>query len=202
MRWLLWFLHMIVVMVFSGLMLCRCCFQFSLLGLMHERVEGIVKGVHEVGVMDWRLSACEKGVIGLEIKQDNFVEYVEWISRSGSQQRTRLTLEQETTFCCTCKLWSEALVPVCEDILVSVLVPLLVMVRVMSRVMVRVMSTVMVMGNIRSYSNLEHCADVQVPGEVRSAIPDLIQVICLTIKHIKVSCPTWQCRERSRSGSR
>ena len=71
---------------------------------MHERVEGIVKGVHEVGVMDWRLSACEKGVIGLEIKQDNFVEYVEWISRSGSQQRTRLTLEQETTFCCTCKL--------------------------------------------------------------------------------------------------
>ena len=141
----------------------------------------------------------KKDVIEMEIKQDNFVEYVEWISRSGSQQRSRLMLEQEITFFCTCKLWSEALVSVCEDILFSVMVPLL--------VMARVMSTVMVIENIRSFSNLEHCADVQVPGKVRSAIPDLIQVIyltriCLTIEHIKVSYPTWQCRERSQSGSR
>merc|ERR1719323_67686 len=33
--------------------------QFSLLGLVHEGVEGVVKGVHEVGVVDWRLCACE-----------------------------------------------------------------------------------------------------------------------------------------------
>jgi len=64
---------------------------------VHEGVEGVVKGVHEVGVVDWRLSACE--------------------------------------------LRSEALVPVCEDVLVLVMVPL-----------------------------LEHVADVQIPGEVRSAI--------------------------------
>jgi len=50
---------------------CHCCSchllllsffffnQFSLLGLVHEGVEGVVKGVHEVGVVDWRLSACE-----------------------------------------------------------------------------------------------------------------------------------------------
>ena len=61
---------------------------------MHERVEGVVKGVHEVGVVDWRLSAWEKDkMVDMEIKQDNFVEYVEWISRSGSQQRSRLMLE-------------------------------------------------------------------------------------------------------------
>ena len=72
---------------------------------MHERVEGVVKGVHEVGVVDRRLSAWEKDkMIEMEIKQDNFVEDVEWISRSGSQQRSRLTLEQEITFFCTCKL--------------------------------------------------------------------------------------------------
>ena len=71
---------------------------------MHERVEGVVKGVHEVGVVDWRLSAWEKDMVEMEIKQDNFVEDVEWISISGSQQRSRPTLEQEITFCCTCKL--------------------------------------------------------------------------------------------------
>ena len=71
---------------------------------MHEHVERVVKGVHEVGVVDWRLSAWEKDMVEMEIKQDNFVEDVEWISRSGSQQRSRLTLEQEITFCCTCKL--------------------------------------------------------------------------------------------------
>ena len=71
---------------------------------MHERVERVVKGVHEVGVVDRRLSAWEKDMVEMEIKQDNFVEYVEWISRSGSQQRSRLTLEQEITFFCTCKL--------------------------------------------------------------------------------------------------
>ena len=54
-----------------GLVHCRCCSchllllsffvfnKFSLLGLMHEGVEGVVKGVHKVGVVDWRLSAWE-----------------------------------------------------------------------------------------------------------------------------------------------
>ena len=31
--------------------------DFSLLCLMHEGVEGVVEGVHEVGVVDWGLGA-------------------------------------------------------------------------------------------------------------------------------------------------
>ena len=76
------------------------------------------------------------------------------------------------------------------------MVPLLGMVIVMSMVIVRVMSTVIVMSMVRviiivivmmmmmensqTSSNLEHVADVQIPGEVRSAIPELIQMIYLT----------------------
>ena len=94
---LLWYLvvlgivsiFVVVIVSFHFILWCIVVvgqYQFSLLGLVHEGVEGVVKGVHEVGVMDWRLSACEKYVIGLEIKQDNFVEYVEWTSRSGSHK--------------------------------------------------------------------------------------------------------------------
>ena len=60
---------------------------------MHERVEGVVKGVHEVGVVDWRLSAWEKDMIEMEIKEENFVEYVEWISRSGSKDQREWVFE-------------------------------------------------------------------------------------------------------------
>ena len=60
---------------------------------MHERVEGVVKGVHEVGVVDWRLSAWEKDMIEMEVEEDNFVEYVEWISRSGSRDQREWVFE-------------------------------------------------------------------------------------------------------------
>ena len=33
---------------------------FSLLCLMHEGVEGVVEGVHEVGVVDWGLGAWKR----------------------------------------------------------------------------------------------------------------------------------------------
>ena len=37
---------------------------FSLLCLMHEGVEGVVEGVHEVGVVDWGLGAWKgRGIV-------------------------------------------------------------------------------------------------------------------------------------------
>ena len=57
----------------SCLGLVLSCFQrfsfielarVSLLCLMHEGVEGVVKGIHEVGVMDRGLGACKaRGVV-------------------------------------------------------------------------------------------------------------------------------------------
>ena len=67
---LLWYLvvlgivsiFVVVIVSFHFILWCIVVvgqYQFSLLGLVHEGVEGVVKGVHEVGVVDWRLSAWE-----------------------------------------------------------------------------------------------------------------------------------------------
>ena len=68
--------HTICMFKISCLGLVLSCFQrfsfielarVSLLCLMHEGVEGVVKGIHEVGVMDRGLGACKaRGVVSYQ----------------------------------------------------------------------------------------------------------------------------------------